>query len=198
MSTIVVGVSGPSGSGKSTLVAAVRALLDDAVAIQQDWYFKDPSECPADANFCELRWLHVEDFVRDVRTLASGQSALVPEIDFATFSRVGLRSVGPARVVVIEGMTIFRTAEIDSLCDLRYYIDEDLETIAERKHLRDVVERRKDPEIIEGQLQWITKEYHRDDGLRRRLDINVLRSNCSPLLIVDDIAQKRSHRSSCN
>lgn len=109
----MIGISGPSASGKSLLAEAVRAANPNTVVVQQDWYFRDSTEGPPDANFCELRWLHVDDLVRTVSALSSGQPTKVPVIDFATFRQTGTAQLAPAPVVIIEGMTILRIPEVD-------------------------------------------------------------------------------------
>ena len=79
----VIGLTGPSASGKSTLAEAVRKAHGDSVIVQQDWYFRSPAECPPDANFCDLRWQFVHEFVSHVATLACGEPVEVPVVCLA-------------------------------------------------------------------------------------------------------------------
>lgn len=158
----VVGLSGPSGSGKSYLSTKLHNILSDVNIIQQDSYFIDPDQCPPDANFCDLKYLHVEEFIADVSDLASGCIVEVPTIDFGTFRRTGKHQLLPKEWLIVEGMTIFRLPEIIALCDSMIYLAPDLTTIRERKSARDLIERNKSQEIVARQLQWISAEYHRD------------------------------------
>jgi uridine kinase len=162
----VLAITGPSAAGKTTLARALTSRLPQAVHLQQDWFFRDPDTCPPDANFCEFRWLHTEEFVAAFAILASGKTALVPQINFQTFRRTGSRRLGPARYLVVEGMTILRIPQIYNRCQARYYLDPGLATIAERKRRRDPRERGKTLEIVETQLSWIRSEYQADRGLR--------------------------------
>ena len=170
----VLAITGPSAAGKTTLARALTSRLPQAVHLQQDWFFRDPDTCPPEANFCESRWLHTEEFVAAFAALASGKTALVPQIDFQTFRRTGSRRLGPARYLIVEGMTVLRIPEIYHRCQARYYLDPGLATIAERKRRRDPRERGKTPEIVEAQLSWVRREYHADRGLRADPAITVV------------------------
>lgn len=169
-----VGLTGPSASGKSTLAEAVKAAHGDAVLVQQDWYFRDSSECPPDANFCDLEWLHVDELMRHVVALTNGEFADVPVMDFATFERCGTLRLEPAPLVIVEGMTILRISSIDACLDARFYLDTDYATIAERKRARDINDRHKPIEVVEAQLKWMAVEYDKDAWLRNRRDVTVL------------------------
>lgn len=143
----MIAISGPSGSGKSTIAQALTFELPGSIVVQQDWYFRDGDKCPPDANFCELRWLHIDLFVRDLHTLAAGRTAQVPIMDFASFRKVGTRPLGPAWLVIVEGMTIFRVPELAAQFSSRYYVDVDFDILADRKRARDHAERGKPPEV---------------------------------------------------
>lgn len=191
---MIIGISGPSASGKSTVAEAVRSAHGDALIVQQDWYFRSPSECPPDANFCELRWLHTDELVRDVRTLAQGDVAEVPVIDFATFERAGMARVLPRSLIIVEGMTIFRMQELVELFDRKFYVDIDMAVIAERKRERDKAERQKALEIVEGQLKWIAEEYANDSVIRDRADVIVLDGSSTPASMAHSVLHETGSR----
>lgn len=171
----LIGLTGPSGSGKSTLAKAIQEESDVGVVIlDQDWYFMARSECPIGANFCEPRWLHTEELVLDVSTLASGRAALVPRLDEELFEPLPPVPMEPAPVVVLTGMTLLRIPAIDGLLDSRYYMDPGLETIAARKWLRDTEIRKKPKWVIEEEIRWGKSEYEADAPLRARTDVEVL------------------------
>jgi uridine kinase len=186
--TLAIGISGPSGVGKSTVAQAVASRISGAVVIEQDWYFRQASEYPPDANFCELRWLHLDEFAASVSQLADGKQVDVPVLDYSTFNRIGTRRLGPAPVVVVEGMTIYRIPSVDVLFNLRYYLTETFDIIADRKRLRDSVERNKSAEIIDKQLRWISDEYERDAELRDRADVVVLHPDSLADRVLADVS----------
>jgi uridine kinase len=161
MKVKVIGVSGPSCSGKSTEAARLASRLD-ATVLRQDLYFVDPDYCSPDANFCDLRYLHVDEFVTAATHLASGVPTPVPTIDFSTFRRVGTVDLAPSPVLIIEGMTIFRIPAIAAMCQRRIYLTLEFEALAARKRERDVTERSKSAQIIAAQLEWMRHEYERD------------------------------------
>jgi uridine kinase len=159
---VVVGLSGPSCSGKTTAAERLRVKLVNAVHLQQDLFFIDPALCSDDANFCDLRYLHVGQLVAAFEALASGQRASVPRVDFTSFQRLGTDEIEPAPWLLVEGMTIFRVPEIARRCDYRFYLAPDLTTLEQRKRMRDRADRRKTPEVIEAQLRWVRAEYEYD------------------------------------
>jgi uridine kinase len=188
MTPVVLGISGPSGSGKSTVANAVRDRVPSSIVLQQDWYFKDTIDCPPDANFCDFRWLDIDQFVMDLRSLIEGVAVAVPAVDFMTFERVGTQILQPTPVILVEGMTIFRINELGRCFDLKYYIESDFETLAERKRVRDRTERQKTADVIEAQLRWIAEEYRRDARLRARTDVVLLKSGTPVHQVAEHIA----------
>lgn len=187
---MIIGISGPSASGKSSIAEAVRSSHGDALIVQQDWYFRSPSECPPDANFCDLAWLHMDDLVRDLTSLARGEVAEVPVIDFATFERAGTARVLPQSLVIVEGMTIFRIPELVELFDWKFYVNVEIAVIARRKRQRDLAERQKTLEIVEGQLQWVAEEYANDSPIRNQADVIVLDGSRTPDSLALTIVRK--------
>lgn len=171
---VVIAVTGPSASGKTTFATALAAQLPAAVHLQQDWFFRDPDTYPPDANFCQPQWLYGAEFRAAFTTLAAGGQATVPTIDFTTFRRNGTQTLGPARYLIVDGMTVLRDPVIHRRCQVRYYLDTDFATIAARKRDRDRRERHKPFEIIEAQLEWMRTEYQADQVLRADPDVIVL------------------------
>jgi uridine kinase len=160
---VTVGIAGPSGSGKSKLCSCLLGKLPGARLLQQDWYFKAPEELPADANFCDPRHLHLDQFIRDALTLSQGHAITVPNMDMSTFTRTGeVVTIEPGRYLLIEGMTIFRIPEIFDICQRRIYISPGIAAIRRRKWRRDKLERGRDAQNIRAQLAWVELEYQND------------------------------------
>lgn len=180
---VVIAITGPSASGKTTLAAVLAARLPDAVHLQQDWFFRDADTCPPQANFCQPQWLHGQEFTEAFTTLAAGGTAIVPQIDFATFRRCGTRRLGPARYLIVEGMTVLRETTIHDRCQARYYFDTDFTTIAACKRDRDRRERHKPAEAIEAQLVCMRAEYDADHVLRADPAVTVLTPADTPAVL---------------
>jgi uridine kinase len=159
----VIGISGPSGAGKSTLAARLCCYLGQATLLSMDSYYDTDEATPDDANFCDLQYLKVETFVAHAEALARGEAVMQDELDPATFAPTGRKvQKSASRWLVVEGMVIFRIAEILELCDIRIYLAPRMEAIRERKLLRDAAERGRSRASIEDQLRWVADEYYRD------------------------------------
>jgi uridine kinase len=171
----VTAVTGPSASGKATLAQALAAHLLGAVHLQQDAYFRDPDDYPPDANFCDHRWLHLDAFLDAFRVLAAGGQASVPDMDFATFRPRGHNHLGPARHLIVDGMTVLRLPEIRRRCQHAIYLDPDFDTITVRKRDRDRRERNKTETVIAAQLAWMRDEHAADHALRNDPSIQVIK-----------------------
>ena len=158
-----------------TLANAIReALVGDVAVLDQDWYYLPRSACPIGANFFEPRWFKTEELIRDVSTLAAGGTALVPRLDEEFFEPLPPVPFAPARVIVLTGMTLLRIPEIDAFLDTRYYVDPGMETIADRKRVRDKEIRKKPDWVIEEEIRWGGEEYEANAHFRARSDVEVI------------------------
>jgi uridine kinase len=94
----VVGITGPMAAGKSTLAASLGGLV-----LSTDRYLPDYE------GLAEHEWdlpMHsdLERLSEDLERLRSGAPANVPVWSFKTHSRVGEESVGPAPLIIVEGL----------------------------------------------------------------------------------------------
>lgn len=161
---MIVGISGPSGSGKTSVCDFLLHRLPNTHLLQQDWYFKEPEEYREDANFCDLQYLLVEQFVEDVRKLRNLEAIIIPHMDTKTFRRTGALDVieSGGDFLLIEGMTIFRIPALLPLLDRKIYLSPGVAAIRERKWKRDQNERRRSAGSIQQQLLWVEEEYRKD------------------------------------
>ena len=80
--------------------------------------------------------------VDHVRMLKNGISVDVPSYDFATHARIeAARRIGPAQVVLVEGLFVMHDPELRKLIDLAVFIDVDADVCVLRRILRDCRER---------------------------------------------------------
>jgi len=98
----VVGITGPVGSGKSTL-AAMLERAHDAVVLSTDRYLPEYHDTPEDQRD-RPEHADLERLDRDLARLADGKPAEVPVWSFHTHRREGEEPIGPAGLVVCEGL----------------------------------------------------------------------------------------------
>jgi uridine kinase len=143
-SCLVVGIAGGSGSGKTTLA---RDLLDrltplGGLLVPADAYYRDLShlsvEERAGANFDHPDALDVALLRHHLDELRSGRAVCVPRYDFASHTRTGRgEPVGPAPLVLVEGVMILALESIRTHLDLRVYVEAASAVRLERRVQRD-------------------------------------------------------------
>jgi uridine kinase len=159
--THLIGISGGSGSGKSTLASLVSQRLgaESAPVFAFDTYYRDHShltvEERAKVNYDHPDSLDVELFTTHLDQLRAGGHADTPVYDFASHTRVAeTRKIGPAHLVIVEGILLFSFPEICERLDLRVFRDCPENERFERRLRRDVAERGRSPESVKE--QWAT------------------------------------------
>jgi uridine kinase len=146
--SFLVGIAGLSASGKTSLLRDLAAQLPSGACavISQDNYYRPLDEQERDAagqtNFDLPTAFHHADFVRDLRTLLAGGTIARTEYSFNCKDRPALTvSVGPAEVILAEGLFVFHCEEVRALLDLKVFIDAGEEICLSRRLERDVRER---------------------------------------------------------
>ena len=159
----ILGVAGPSASGKSTFARAVRDALGDVacVMISHDDYYRDLSHLPleerAATNFDHPDALETELLVEHLRALRRGESVEKPQYDFMRHCRrPETEVIGPAAVVIVEGILALAVAALRECLDLRVYVDEAADVCLARRVLRDVRESGRSVEaVVEQYLRFV-------------------------------------------
>ena len=155
---IVVGIAGASGSGK-TLVAnnlLKNIASDKAVLIQEDSYYKDLSDIPLEqrktTNFDHPDAFDYDLLAEDLRRLVNGEKITHPVYDYKNHTRMQTtKTVGPADLILIEGILIFNQAPLRALMDLRVFVDTALDICFIRRLQRDITERGRTVESVISQ-----------------------------------------------
>ncbi len=165
--THLVGISGGSGSGKTTLARLVSERLGAANApvFAFDTYYKDHSHLTVEdrgkVNYDHPDSLDVELFTKHLDQLLSGHGAETPVYDFASHTRVDeTRTVGPAHIVIVEGILLFAFPEIRQRLHLRVFRDCPEEERFKRRLKRDVAERGRSPESVKQQWDATVSPMH--------------------------------------
>ena len=163
----VVGICGGSGAGKTTLT---RHLLDRighhrVSVLAFDAYYRCQSALtPRDrsrVNYDHPASLDHELFAAHLAALRAGDDVEVPVYDFATHTRTDEVEVIEARdVVLVEGILLFSFPEITPLLDVRVFLDVPAEVRLERRILRDVAERGREPDDVRRQFAATVSPMH--------------------------------------
>jgi len=144
---IVVGIAGGTGSGKTTVARAVAgAFLDRAVMIEQDCYYIDRGAVPfrdrKDLNFDHPDSIDVPLMMETLIRLKNREPGKVPVYDFTTHTRKKeMIKVGPADVIVVEGILLFHYPELRGMFDFKVFVQTDADIRLLRRIKRDLEER---------------------------------------------------------
>jgi len=165
----VIGVCGGSGAGKTHLVRQLNercAAVGLRVAhVSFDAYYHDLNHLTTEqrraVNFDHPDSLDGELFAHHIHRLAIGGAADVPLYDFATHSRTGeTHSVGPADVLVVDGILLLAFEGIRSSLDLSVYLDVPVDLRLDRRVARDTIERGREVAAVERQWREFVDPMH--------------------------------------
>ncbi len=163
----IVGVAGGTGSGKTTVAERLAELVGEEhlALVKLDSYYwafeEDPIEVRAAVNYDHPDAFDWPLLIEHVRQLIEGRAVPVPVYDYANFTRTGAATmVGPAKIVVIEGILVLWERTLRELFDLRLFIDTDADLRFIRRLTRDVAERGRTPESIVGQYLATVRPAH--------------------------------------
>ncbi len=142
---IAIGIAGASGSGKTLVANTIikRIGSENVVLIQEDSYYKDLSDIPFDERTGK-NYDHPDAFDHDLlavhtQQLLQGQTISHPIYDYETHSRKNeTRTVGPHKIVILEGILILSEPALRDLLDIRVFIDAALDICFIRRLIRDI------------------------------------------------------------
>ncbi len=163
---LFIGIAGGSGSGKTTIADAVVERLEGRVAlIQHDAYYRHQPhlsfEERARVNYDHPTSLETELLVEHLERIRSGVAIERPVYDFARH----LRSpetvrLGPAQVVIVEGILVLADPELRSELDLKLFVDTDPDLRLARRIERDITERGRTVESVIEQYFATVRPMH--------------------------------------
>jgi uridine kinase len=169
--SLLVGICGGTGSGKTTLAQRVVERLratrgpQAATSVHFDAYYRDQSHLDPDQR-AKVNYDHPDSLdgpllVEHLQELRAGREVAIPVYDFATHSRTAdLDIVGPADVIVVEGILLFAFGPVWDQLDYRVFRHCPEEVRFRRRTERDQIERGRSPASIKAQLQATVKPMH--------------------------------------
>jgi len=144
----LIGIAGASGSGKTLIANNIFESLgsDKAVIIQEDSYYKDLSgltiEERAMSNFDHPDAFDYDLLAKDLTKLLEGEKISHPIYDYKTHTRTKeTKTVGPADLIILEGILILNNAQLRKLMDIRVFTETALDICFIRRFKRDTIER---------------------------------------------------------
>ena len=160
----LVGIAGGSGSGKSTLARALLARSPGCI-VELDWYYHDLSHLPlverSRWNFDHPDALDWDLLLEQLGRLTSGEAVGPPVYDFMTHTRAGRGpEVGPAPLIVLEGILALHSVEVRSALDLGIFMSTTEPVRLARRLERDIRERGRTPESVHEQFERTVRPMH--------------------------------------
>lgn len=161
-SSIVIGIAGASGAGKTTLAKKLQTSLgEDVAVICQDNYYKDLSHLSIDqrsqTNFDAPGSIDFDLLKTHLKALKAGKVIDLPVYDFVTHSRTDETiKIDPKKITIIEGCLVFAVPEIRDICDMKLFVEADMDICLCRRIERDQKERgRSFPDIKNQYLKTV-------------------------------------------
>ena len=200
---ILIGIAGASGSGKTLIAKNVFESLgsDKAVIMQEDSYYKDLSGIPleerAAKNFDHPDAFDYDLLAKDLTKLLEGEKISHPIYDYKTHIRTKeTKTVGPADLIILEGILILNNPQLRKLMDIRVFTDTALDICFTRRLKRDITERARTVDSVIQQynetvrpmyLQFVEPSKQYADiliprGGKNKVAIDILATKISKLL----------------
>jgi uridine kinase len=160
---LLIGIAGGTGSGKTTLAAHLlrRYAPEGACLLEQDSYYRDRGNLSAHEregiNYDEPEAIEHDLLLEHVKSLMGGRAIEKPVYSFRTHTRSReVQAVGPASVILLEGLFALWDPRVRLLMDLKVYIDAPADLRFLRRARRDVCERgRTIDSVIEQYLETV-------------------------------------------
>ena len=200
---ILIGITGASGSGKTLVAENIYKQLgsENVVIMEEDSYYRDLSEIPFDdrvgRNFDHPDAFDHELLSKHIRELLSGHTIAHPVYDYTTHSRKNeTKTVGPHRIVVLEGILLLNEPSLREQMDIKVFIDTAPDVCFIRRLRRDIDERGRDVNsVINQYMETVRPMYfqfiepskrHADiiipQGGKNRVAIDILTTKIKSLL----------------
>lgn len=147
-SPYLVGITGGSASGKTFILNEIRKVFSnqELTLISQDNYYKDLKDQIPDenglVNFDHPNTVDLNLLNQHINELLSGRSVSIREYNFNNpNSCEKILTYHPAPIIIIEGLFVYLTQELNQLLNLRIFIEVDEHIKLARRLRRDVTER---------------------------------------------------------
>ncbi|MEM9858801.1 MAG: uridine-cytidine kinase [Bacteroidota bacterium] len=148
MDTVLIGITGGSASGKTMFLNSLlhRFGKNDICLVSQDNYYLPRDQQPLDENgvknFDTPQSIDHKAFASDLRKIKSAEGFTREEYTFNNPNVIPKQlEFKPAPIVVVEGLFVMHFPEVNSLLDIKIFIDAKAHIKLKRRIVRDKVER---------------------------------------------------------
>ena len=158
----LIAIAGDSGSGKSSLSKYLNKLYgNDVITLETDRYHKWER---GDVNYNTYSHLnpnanHLEKMYKDVYDLKIGNEIFQVDYDHATGKFTQKEKIESKTNVIVCGLHTMYETNINTISDIKIYLDTDRELIKKWKINRDVNERGYTLEKVLKQIEIREKDY---------------------------------------
>jgi len=162
----VVALAGGSGAGKNYLAGVISDVFgsEHISFLSHDRYYKDQSHVSSEErsllNFDHPDSLDSPLIITHIKDLRKGRAASAPVYNFTTHSRVGLQTVAPAPLVLVDGILLLAEPLLAEAFDIRIYVDAPADIRLLRRIRRDMAERGRSLESILFQYEATVRPMH--------------------------------------
>ena len=166
---LIIGIAGGSGSGKTTFATRLSQSLNskslDVQIIRQDNYYHDQSNkfdhdggC---VNFDHPDSIDFNLMHKQIEDLKNNIEIKIPVYDFATHSRLQetIKSK-QTEVILLDGILLYTFKPLNSILDIKLFIDCPEDIRFERRLKRDTLERGRTVEGVKNQFENQVKPMH--------------------------------------
>ena len=164
---VIIGIAGGTGSGKTSVAEMIRDRFPGGrvVIITHDSYYKDRRDLPLTAraalNYDHPHSFETELLVEHLDQLRAGEAVEKPVYDYSNHRRLRrTERVGPADIVLLEGILVLDNAALRERMDIRIYIDTDADERFIRRLWRDIHDRGRTVESVVDQYRTTVKLMH--------------------------------------
>jgi uridine kinase len=180
----IIGVAGGTCSGKTTVAERLAEQINGSsvagslALVKLDAYYWARDHQPFEERV-KVNYDHPDAFdwpllTEHVQRLCAGDAVPVPIYDYAQHTRSGeVLMVGPARLIVVEGILVLYEPALRDLFDLKVCVATDGDLRFIRRLERDVAERGRTPDSIIAQYLATVRPSHQQfiEPSKRHADV---------------------------
>ena len=164
---IVIGIAGGSGSGKTTAALKVKSHFpqERVVIVHHDDYYRNLAHLPLEER-ARINYDHPDAFetsllLAHLEQLQAGAAIQSPIYDYERHQRRSeTQALGPADIVLLEGLLVLENEALRARMDIRIFIDEEADERFMRRLMRDVQERQRSLESVVAQYRTTVRPMH--------------------------------------